>query len=405
MRKKIIRFFNYILIISLTVTVVIPISSQTIRAEASAIKDLENEINKGKENINNINNTISHLSDEQDVLEETIADLNSEIINMMTSIGLKEDEIAGKEVEIQDKTAEIAVTQGEYEAAKLKEEKQFDDMKNMVQFIYEDNNSTFISMFLDSTDINDLINKAYYVSKIYDYAEKKLEEYKATKNQIHDLWDKLEQDKLYLEETKSQLEQDKQNLQNQKAEQDRLLAKKKQESANFDAEIQRYKQEAAAAKKKLQQEQQQLKKLQEQQKPISNAAHGNYQVTAFDTKVIDDASGSDLGKKIAKYGCQFIGNPYVAGGTSLTNGADCSGFTYRIYKDFGYNIPRTSYEQRSAGTGVSYDQAQPGDIVCYQGHVGIYVGGGYIVHASTARTGIKISTATYREILSVRRII
>ena len=99
------------------------------------------------------------------------------------------------------------------------------------------------------------------------------------------------------------------------------------------------------------------------------------------------------------------GNPYVAGGTSLTNGADCSGFTYRVFADFGYKLPRTSYEQRSAGTGVDYDSAQPGDIICYDGHVAIYIGGGYIVHASSAKTGIKVSKAGYRTILAVRRII
>ena len=121
--------------------------------------------------------------------------------------------------------------------------------------------------------------------------------------------------------------------------------------------------------------------------------------------MINGATGSELGKKIAQYGCQFVGNPYVMGGTSLTNGADCSGFTYRIYKDFGYNIPRTSYEQRSCGTGVSYENAQPGDLICYDGHVAMYIGGGKIVHASTAKTGIKISNATYRTILAVRRVI
>ena len=77
----------------------------------------------------------------------------------------------------------------------------------------------------------------------------------------------------------------------------------------------------------------------------------------------------------------------------------------RIYLDFGYSLPRTSFEQRSAGRGVSYDQIEPGDIVCYSGHVGMYIGGGKIVHASNARSGIKVSSATYREILAIRRII
>lgn len=95
----------------------------------------------------------------------------------------------------------------------------------------------------------------------------------------------------------------------------------------------------------------------------------------------------------------------MPGGTSLTEGADCSGFVWRVYKDFGYSVPRTSYSLRSYGTGVSYSEAQPGDVVCYAGHVGIYIGNGQIVHASTQRTGIKITTATYKEILSVRRIV
>ena len=134
------------------------------------------------------------------------------------------------------------------------------------------------------------------------------------------------------------------------------------------------------------------------------AATGSYTTTNY-TSVIDNASGSDMGKRLAKYACQYIGNPYVAGGTSLTNGADCSGFTFRIYSDFGYSIPRTSYEQRSCGTGVDYSSAQPGDLICYDGHVAMYIGGGLIVHASTQRTGIKVSNANYRPILAVRRVV
>ena len=101
---------------------------------------------------------------------------------------------------------------------------------------------------------------------------------------------------------------------------------------------------------------------------------------------------------------QFVGNPYVYGGTSLTNGADCSGFTQSVYAQFGYSLPRTSYEQQNWGTEVSYADAQPGDLICYGGHVAIYMGNGQIVHASNSRDGIKISNdATYRTILSVRR--
>ena len=79
------------------------------------------------------------------------------------------------------------------------------------------------------------------------------------------------------------------------------------------------------------------------------------------------------GQEVIDYACQFIGNPYVWGGTSLTDGADCSGFVQSVYAHFGISLPRTSYEQRSAGYEVSYEDAQPGDLILYEGHVGLYL--------------------------------
>ena len=108
--------------------------------------------------------------------------------------------------------------------------------------------------------------------------------------------------------------------------------------------------------------------------------------------------------QIVNFAIKYVGNRYVWGGTSLTNGADCSGFVQSVYKNFGVSLPRSSSQQRSAGTAVDYASAQPGDIVCYAGHVGIYIGNGQIVHASSPTTGIKVGNATYRNILSVRRI-
>ena len=112
-----------------------------------------------------------------------------------------------------------------------------------------------------------------------------------------------------------------------------------------------------------------------------------------------------MGEQVVSFACQFIGNPYVWGGTSLTNGADCSGFVQSVFANFGISLPRTSYEQRSAGTGVSYEDALAGDIICYDGHVGIYIGDGQIVNAQSPSQGIGISPATYTNILAVRRVL
>ena len=114
----------------------------------------------------------------------------------------------------------------------------------------------------------------------------------------------------------------------------------------------------------------------------------------------------EKGQTVAEFAQRFVGNPYVWGGTDLNRGADCSGFIGSIYRSFGYKLPRSSSELRSAGRKVSYSQKQPGDIICYNGHVAMYIGNGKIVHASSRKTGIKISPkANYRKVLSVRRIV
>lgn len=413
MKKTFRNFLKKCISVMMVLVMVLPAISyftdHTMRAGATSITDVQQHISDINQQINEINSRIGSIEEKQEILEEEMEDLNAEIVNTMTSIGMKEDEIADTEDALKHKEADIEVTAAEYERAKEIETKQYDDMIVRLRKMYENGGEqNSLNLLLSGNGLADMLNQMDFVESVYAYDRQKLEEFSETKAMVLELWNQLEEEKLNLEEAKRQLEEDKKALEGQKKELDTLLARKKQQSANYDAEIKKAKQEASVAKKQLQQEQQTLKRLQEEAKRknttvTSNAANGTY--TTNYNSVIDNAGGSDLGKQVAKYACQFIGNPYVSGGTSLTNGADCSGFTYRVYSDFGYKLPRTSYEQRSAGRGVSYSEAQPGDLICYSGHVALYIGGGMIVHASTQKTGIKIGNAQYREILAVRRII
>lgn len=375
-------------------------ASSALVASATTASELQNRINQHQNELNQLTGQIAELEDEQDILEEQIDDLNAEIVNIIASIDLKEEEISQKKTEIADKQVQIDNTETEYFAAVAREESQRESMVEWTRLMYENGDTAYLDAILEGKGLSDVLNRMDYVERVYEYSLERLNAYIEAKDQVHALWDRLEEEKAGLELARAGLETDSAALKELKSELDVKLATKKKESANYEAEIKKARKMAAAAKTQLQQDKQKLKQLQ----AAENAANKTYAVTSY-TATIDNAAGSDLGKKVAKYACQFIGNPYVMGGTSLTNGADCSGFTYRIYQDFGYSIPRTSSQQRSAGTGVAYSEAQPGDLICYDGHVGMYIGGGLIVHASSAKTGIKVSQAQYRTILAVRRII
>lgn len=155
-----------------------------------------------------------------------------------------------------------------------------------------------------------------------------------------------------------------------------------------------------------------LAKEEEERRKAREAAAAKAAQTAAATPQTTQSSasytvgeGSEMGVAVAEYALQFVGNPYVYGGTSLTNGADCSGFVMSVYANFGVSLPHSSASDRSQGYAVdSLDEAQPGDLICYSGHVALYIGDGQIVHASNKKTGIIVSNASYRKILAIRRI-
>jgi len=212
----------------------------------------------------------------------------------------------------------------------------------------------------------------------------------------------------------------------QKKQLETLIATKKKEVSNFDSQLAQAKKDADIYAQTVAKKNEEIRKTKEEEarKKAAEQARKKAEEDARKKAASNTGSrstnnnnkysgptaskstgGTAQGRSVADYGLQFVGNPYVFGGTSLTNGTDCSGFVQGVYKHFGYSLPRSSSEQRSAGAEVSYSDAQPGDLICYAGHIGIYIGNGQIVHASSPATGIKVGTATYRTILSVRRII
>ena len=166
-------------------------------------------------------------------------------------------------------------------------------------------------------------------------------------------------------------------------------------------ETERKEQEEKEAKEKAEKEAKQKSTSQKSSASGSTKSSGS----TASSKSSGSTSGSSQGQAVVNYAMQFIDNPYVWGGSSLTNGTDCSGFTMSVYSHFGVSLPHYDGAQRSCGTAVSsLAEAQPGDLICYYGHVGIYIGNGQIVHASNPRTGITTGSATYRQIAAIRRI-
>ena len=401
-------------------------------------------------------------------LQDEIAALDANLVNVMVSIQTLEGDISNKEADIQQ-------TQSDLQKAQNAKDKQYEAMKKRIQYLYEKGGSdAWFQMMVNADNLSDLLTKAEYTQKMYDYDRESLEKYVNTIEQVTRLGEQYQQEKAELEGMKQEYEAESVNLQT-------AIDERKATSANYDNEIAYAQQMANEYAALIQQQQAEIEQLeaeriaaeaaaaaeaeaQQQEETVvydeegnevdaseaaetgeavydeegnevdasevaaENEAAESYDYSEGETEyeydeygnVIDssntvdpseyessyDSSYSGSGSSVVDYATQFVGNPYVWGGTSLTNGADCSGFVQSVYANFGVDLPRTSYEQQNAGTEVSYEDAQPGDLICYGGHVAIYMGDGKIVHASNAKDGIKISdNAAYRTILSVRRLV
>lgn len=427
---------------------------------ATSISGMEKEKKEAQKALDEANADAKKAEQQKNAAQSEVKSLTAELTDLISEISLLESDIAAKD-------EQIIQAQADYDAAKEKEESQSEYMKMRIQFMYEKGDTEFLDVLLRVSSIEEFLNKSEYIESIYEYDKKMMEEYRDTKLAVEAYKNQLEEDKAEMEGMQLEYEGQKANLETTIAKKrtevsnfDAQLEQAKKDAASYTKTIAKKNEQIRAAEEEARrkaEEEARRKAEEEASKAAESAAAAQNQTSQNSGGTLTDGSpggsdsstgsrttnttaptqasstssggsssgpggsssgstsksssptkssgGSAQGRAVADYGLQFVGNPYVYGGTSLTNGADCSGFVQSVYKNFGYSLPRTSYEQRSVGTGVEYSNAQPGDLICYAGHVGIYIGNGKIVHASNPSSGIKVSSATYRTILAVRRVV
>ena len=455
MKKK--KLFSLVLATVLTAATVLPCYGASTKEK---ISNAQAEQAAAQSQLDSIQSRIDELNSKKGQSEEYLSELNQQLDDLQNRLQELQDQYDAKQ-------NELVQIQADLEDAKAKEEEQYEAMKLRIQYLYENGGSNaWYNLMLDSNDLSELLNKAEYTQKMYKYDRDALNKYVETIKEIKTLGVQLNGEKAELEDMKAEQEANQANLEVQISEKQSAannasneIAYAQQQANEYaalleeqTAEIQRLEAERIAAEEEARRQAEaeaaaaaaaaEEANNQEEDTDAEDAdgeedyteEDGTYEEDGSEDVVTDEygnvidedntvedtdysesgstdssVSYSGSGSSVADYATQFVGNPYVYGGTSLTNGADCSGFVQSVYANFGVSLPRTSYDQMNVGTEVSYSEAQPGDLICYGGHVAIYLGGGRIVHASNSAPypagGIKISdNAAYRTILSVRRV-
>lgn len=396
-------------------------------ATSSELQDQQNAIKKQQEQTqdeyDDANDKADEIAAEQSEVGSQIDSTNSELVSLLANVELIKTQIETKETE-------IVQTQAEYDEAKAQEETLYAAMCERIKYMYEKGDSSYVEILMSATSYADLTTKAEYVEQLYDYDREQLAAYVAVQQEKATYKAQLEDEKGELETTQDELAEEQGSLET-------LLSQYQETYDDYDAQLAQAQTQADAYAAKLKAQTDQIasldseianakaaeeaeRKAQEEAaaKAAAEAAAAKKQNSSNGNNNSSNSSGTSsgssktytpagdaTGSNVAAYACQFVGNPYVFGGTSLTDGCDCSGFVYSVYKSFGITVPRNSYSLASAGTEVSYEDAQPGDVIVYPGHCAIYLGDGRIVHASSAKTGIKYGYALYRTITTVRRFL
>lgn len=382
---------------------------EKVYAKTQKQKDAEKKKSQAEQNLKDKKNEINGLKDQQQTTADDIKNKSAKLDEILAAQKKLQTDITNKQAEIEQNQKDLA-------AAQEKQQEQYDAMKKRIQFMYENSAEDNIwTAIIESNGITDMLNRIEYVSDVYDSDRALMDSYQAAVEQVKEIGTKLDNDMNELTAMQDDYEKQQADveaaivaLENQKEQYASQIAQAQQQADNY--------QNIITAQGKI---------IQEQEAAAAAAARANSSSgsSSYDgggagkggSIASDYASGGGKnpsastgvsGSSVVSYAMQFVGNPYVWAGNSLTNGVDCSGFVHEVYAHFGISTPRYSQAFKSVGQAVSFDNIQPGDVVVYPGHVAIYAGGGVIVEAQSTKAGITANRSVQcHTILAIRRLV
>ena len=383
---------------------------EKVYAKTKKQKDAEKKKSQAEQDLKDKKNEINGLKDQQQITADDIKNKSAKLDEILAAQKKLQTDITSKQAEIEQNQKDLA-------AAQEKQQEQYDAMKKRIQFMYENSAEDNIwTAIIESNGITDMLNRIEYVSDVYDSDRALMDSYQAAVEQVKEIGTKLDNDMNELTAMQDDYEKQQADveaaivaLENQKEQYASQIAQAQQQAENY--------QNIITAQGKI---------IQEQEAAAAAAAaraNSSPSSSSYDGggagkggSIAGDyaagggknpgASTGVSGSSVVSYAMQFVGNPYVWGGNSLTNGVDCSGFVHEVYAHFGISTPRYSQAFKSVGQAVSFDNIQPGDVVVYPGHVAIYAGGGVIVEAQSTKAGITANrNVQCHTILAIRRLV